>query len=391
MMLRMVVNPETQGGLSAFAILVISVPALAALATAIVSVWREYSKKPAKVASDEIVRQVPLWKRLRTSGWVLIVLAILTCVTGLYSGISDLKEATIKAKKIAALHEELTQTRASLTEQLAQSRQETIAAKNATIKATQESADRLAAIANANAAELGKEQKSTFESLLSSVTEPSYGIIELDLQHPIGEDWQIRLINPTVGALYARTNDDNWRCALAFDPVFNYIRWMDPVPIYMDALLGYWSMHDDTHERRAWGARVAVKDRTKDVARDLSGSMEVRDVSHLVIRLPKVEGQSMLDLWRGPEKRFLQLHIWIKLSDVVDAAARHNIEDLARNAIKRVISYYTVNAKSGLCKKGTLIAFEVYAAPNQLSIEYIGAENIENVLCPDYVIASQSF
>jgi hypothetical protein len=97
------------------------------------------------------------------------MLAVATCITGVYSGIKDLHDSARTASENDALRsalqttqDTLNQTRVTLSGQLAQARQETIDAKNATIKATQDSADRLTKTEGAHAAELGKQQELTF-------------------------------------------------------------------------------------------------------------------------------------------------------------------------------------------------------------------------------------
>ena len=117
--------------------------------------------------------------------------------------------------------------------------------------------------------------------------------------------------------------------------------------------------------------------------------MEVRQYRHLIIRFPRLEGQSMIDLWWGPNKRSHGLDLWVQLNDVDDAATRHAIEALARKAIVKTTAYYTVDAKAGLCKRAVLNFYQIHAASNQLQIEYAGTDKFENVSCPAYVISPQ--
>jgi hypothetical protein len=117
--------------------------------------------------------------------------------------------------------------------------------------------------------------------------------------------------------------------------------------------------------------------------------MEVREDRHLVIRVPKLEGQNMLDLWRGPEGRALRLEIWIQLNDVGDEATRQNIEALASKAITKATAYYTISAKAGWCKQAELNLYNVHAARNQLRIQYMGTNKIDTVSCPAYVASPQ--
>lgn len=385
----MSLQPELQHTLSAFDVVVMSLPVLAALATAVLSLWRESNKSRHTSLSGESTKSTGTRKRIEASGWTLIALAVATCVTGLYSGVKDLRDAVTRSQENAALQTELQDTRADLGKQLAQSRKETIAAKNATIAATKASADKLKEVADAHAAELKKQQDLTFVSLLSSVNEPAYAIVELDLQHAIPPNWKIGT-RSNVAQLMAQTNDDNWRYSLMFEPIFRFIKWTDPMPMNFDTWLGDWPMHDGTDDTRRWGAGVAVMDRTKPKPNiGLRGSIEVRQDRHLIIRFPRLDGQSMIDLWRGPDKQSPRLFIWVQLNDVDDEVTRHIIETLAKKAIIKTTAYYTVSAKATLCKRAALDLYEVHAASNQLRIQYIGTNEFDNVSCPAYVISPQ--
>jgi hypothetical protein len=379
--------PASQDIFSVFDIVVKSLPILAALATAVLSLWRD-SNKGRLDSVPGATKQEPE-KRIGASGWTLIALAAATCLTGLYSGVQDLQDAANRSSQNAALRYELSQTKATLSAQLAESQKETIKAKNATIAATQASANELKKIADTHATELQKQQDLTFVSLLSSVSEPAYGIIELDLPHSIPPDWKIGLVGPNVAEILAQTNDNNWRYSLLFKPIFRFIKWSDAMPMNCDAYLGDWPMHNGTNDTRRWGAEVAVTDRTKPNSTELAGSMEVRQDRHLIIRFPRLDGQSMLDLWRGPEQGELRLHIWVQLNDVGDEATLQTIEALASKAITKATTYYTISAKAGLCKKAELNLYKVHAASNQLQVQYIGAHKIDTVSCPSYVTSPQ--
>ena len=376
--LRMPLQPEQQQTFSVFDIVVKSLPVLAALATAVLSLWRESNKRRLDIASGETTTATEPWKRIGASGWTLIALAAATCATGLYSGFKDLQDAAIRSGENAAL-----------IAQVSQARQETIDAKKETIAATQASAGTLKKNEDTHATELHKQQELTFVSLLSSVSETAYAIVELDLPHAIPPYGKLGLVGSNVAEILAQTNDDNWRYSLMFEPIFRFIKWSDSVPMECDAYVGDWPMHNEANDTRRWGAGVAVKDRAIPNPTNLAGSMEVRDFRHLIIRLPRLDGQSMLDLWQGPEEGSLQLHIWVQLNDVADEATRQNIEALASKAITKATAFYTISAKSGLCKKAVLNLYNIHAASNQLRVEYIGTKKIDTVSCPAYVTSPQ--
>jgi hypothetical protein len=383
----MPLQPEHSHNLSAFDIVIMCLPVLAALATAILSLWRESNEiRRDSLAVEKRAMGSRAW--LGLSGWTLIALAVTTCVTGLYSGVKDLRDTTARSEENATLREELAETKVTLSTQLTQARKETIDAENATLDATKALGDALMKNADAHASELHKQQDLTLNSVLSSLSEPAYAIFELDLLHPILLDRQIGT-RSNVAQLMAQAHDDNWRYSFLFEPIFGFIKWGDPVPMNIDAYIGSWPMHNETGDQRQWGAAVAVIDRTKPNNLPLAGSMEVRESRHLIIRFPKLDSQSMIDLWRGPTKNSLQMDIWVQLNNVDDEGSRKKIESMAKSALAKVTAYYTISAKAGLCKKAELNFYNVHAAPNQLRVRYIGTNQIDTVACPDYVASPQ--
>ena len=385
----MPLQPGPQHTLSAFDVVVMTLPVLAALATAFLSLWRDSNKRGLDSLSDESTEATGAWKRIGASGWTLIALAAVTCVTGLYSGFKDLRDAAARSEENAALRNELSDTKVTLGKQLADSLKETSNAKNATIAETQASAEKLKKIADTHATELQKQQELTFVSLLSSVSEPAYAIVELDLQHAIPPDWKIGT-RSNIAQMMAQAHDDNWRYSLLFEPLFRFIKWTDPMPMNFETWVGDWPTHNGTNDTRRWGAGVAVTDRTKPKPNiPLRGSMEVRQDRHLIIRFPRLDGQSMIDLWRGPDVRSPVLLIWVQLNDVDDETTLHRIEALASKEIIKATAYYTVSAKATWCKRAALNVYDVHAAPNQLHIRYFGTDKFDNVACPSYVISPQ--